>query len=86
MFPYMKDASKIMPPISLCWPMMSEADGGMAIEVEPSQQYSVTCCCHVTDGSRGASGRMAADMEMRVKQRCVFEFLHAEKLSHIYNH
>ena len=44
-----------MPPILLCWPMMSEADvGGMAVEVEPSYQYSITVCCHVTDGSRGA--------------------------------
>ena len=42
-----------MPPILLCWPMISEVDaGGMAIEGEPSHQYSVTCCC-VTDGSRG---------------------------------
>ena len=26
----------------------------MAVEVEPSHQYSITCCCHVTDGSREA--------------------------------
>ena len=26
----------------------------MAVEVEPSHQYSITCCCRVTDGSRGA--------------------------------
>ena len=31
---------KVMPPILLCWPMMSEADiGGMAVEVESSYQY-----------------------------------------------
>ena len=48
-------APKLMPPILLCWLMMSEADvGGMAVEVEPSNQYPVTFCCHVTDGSRGA--------------------------------
>ena len=46
--------SKVMPPILLYWPMMSEADaGGMAVEVEPSHQYSVTFCCDLTDGSRG---------------------------------
>ena len=28
--------------------------GGMAIEVEPSHQYSIKFCCCVTDGSRGA--------------------------------
>jgi len=28
---------KVMPPISLCWPMTSEEDVGvMAVEVEPS--------------------------------------------------
>jgi len=34
---------------------MSEVDiGGMAVEVELSHQYSITSCCCVTDGSRGA--------------------------------
>ena len=43
-----------MPPI-LCWPKKPEADVGViAVEAEPSHQYSVTCCCCVTDGSRGA--------------------------------
>ncbi len=33
----MRAALKVMPPILLCWPMMSEVDvGGMAVEVEPS--------------------------------------------------
>ena len=42
-----------MPPILLCWPTTLEAVvGGMAIEVEPSHQYSVTFCCCETDGSR----------------------------------
>jgi len=45
---------KVMPPMSLCWPMTSEVDAdGMAVEVETSHQCSITCCCHVTDGSRG---------------------------------
>ena len=44
-----------MPPISWWWPMMVEADdGGMAVEIEPFQQYSFTFCCCVTDASRGA--------------------------------
>jgi len=48
-------ALKVMPPILLCWPMMTEAGvGGMAVEVEPSHLYSLTFCCCVTDGSRGA--------------------------------
>ena len=34
---------------------MSEADvGGTAVEAEPSHQYSITCCCCVTDGSKEA--------------------------------
>ena len=52
---YMRAALKIMPPILWCWPLTADVHvGGMAVEVEPSQQYSVTFCCHVTDGSRGA--------------------------------
>ena len=39
----------------LCWPTISEVDiGGTAVEVEPSQQYPITFCCCVTDGSREA--------------------------------
>ena len=34
---------------------MSDAGvGGMAVDVESSHQYSITFCCHVADGSRGA--------------------------------
>jgi len=45
---------KVMPPILLCWPMTSEEDvGGMTVEGKPSQQYSITFCCHVTDSRRG---------------------------------
>ena len=48
-------ALKVTPPILLCWLTMSEAAvGGMAVEGELSWKHSVTCCCHVTDGSRGA--------------------------------
>ena len=51
----MRAAPKVMPPILLCWPMTSEVDvGGMAVEVEPSRQYSVKFCCCATDDSRGA--------------------------------
>ena len=42
----MKDTPKVMPPILLHQLMKSEAHGrGIAVEVEPSHQYSVTCCC-----------------------------------------
>ena len=40
--------------ILLCWPTAEADASGMAVEVEPSHQYSVTCCCHITDDSKGA--------------------------------
>ena len=47
--------SKLMPPILLCWPTTSEVNVvDMAVEVEPSRQYSVKFCCRATDDSRGA--------------------------------
>jgi len=50
----MKAALKVMPSTLLCLSMTSEVDVGGVSEVGPSHQYSVTFCCHVTDGSRGA--------------------------------
>jgi len=48
-------APKVMFPLLLCWPTVSEADvGGMAVEVEHTHKYSVTFCYRVTDGSRGS--------------------------------
>ena len=47
-------APKVMSPILLYLPTMSEVDiGGMAVEVESFHQYSIKFCCHVMDGSRG---------------------------------
>ena len=40
---------KLMPPILLCWPTTSEANVfDMAVEVEPSRQYSVKFWCRAT--------------------------------------
>jgi len=51
----MRAVLKWMPPILQCWPITSEADvGGMAVEAEPPYQHCVTCCCCMTNGSRGA--------------------------------
>ena len=48
----MRPTAKVMPPILLLSTTVSEADaGGMAVEAEPSRQYSITFCCHTTDGS-----------------------------------
>ena len=70
-----------MPPILLRWHKTSEAGvGDTAVEVEPSHQYSIACCCHATDGSRGAhSDQMAPDMEVTMKRRRVTEFLRVIK-------
>ena len=54
---------------------MSEVDvGGMAVGVESSHQYSIISCCCVMDGNRGAFYKIASDMEVHMKQRCVNEF------------
>jgi hypothetical protein len=51
----MRVAPKFMPTILLCWSMMSEVDvGDMAVEAEPSSQYSIKFCCRAADDSRGA--------------------------------
>jgi hypothetical protein len=58
---------------------MSEANVvDMAVEVEPFRQYSVKFCYRATEGQ---SDKMASDMEVRMKQRRVTEFLHAEKFA-----
>ena len=76
----MKAALKVIPPILLCWPTTSNADvGGMAVEVEPSCQYSITLCCCVTDGSRGAVWRNGVWQKVNMMQRSVTEFLHVNK-------
>ena len=74
-------ALKILPPILLCWPTTSEVNvGGMAVEVEPSHQYPITCCCYVTDGSRGAIWQKGIwHGSVCMEQRCGTKFLHAEK-------
>mgnify|MGYP001858231639 CR=1 FL=1 len=44
--------------------------GGMAVEVEPSHQFSVTfCCCVMT--AEGQFDQMVPDMEVQMKQKCV---------------
>ena len=48
-------APKVMPPILFSQHTTSEVDtGSMAVQVEPSHQYSITFCCCVTDSRRGA--------------------------------
>jgi len=54
---YTRTALKVKP-ISLCWPSMSKACvGHVAVEVEPSLQYSITFFCLLAVGSGGAVGQ-----------------------------
>jgi len=51
----MRVALKVTLSVLLYCPTMTEKDVGvMTVEVEPSHQYPVIFCCHVTDSSRGA--------------------------------
>ena len=52
-----------------------------SVEAEPSCQYSITFSCMQQIVAEGQSDRMASDMEARMKQRCVSEFLQAEKIA-----
>ena len=45
-------APDVMPPVLLCWSTTTQEDVCGTVEVEPSHQYPVTCCCRVTGGSR----------------------------------
>ena len=74
---------KVTSSISLHQSMISEVDvGGMTVEIEPSIQYSITICCCVTDGSRGAVWHNGIWHGSAMKQGCVTEFLHTEKKWH----
>ena len=60
---------------------MSEVDvGGMAVEAEPSHQYSINV---KQIAGEEQSDKMASDMEELMKQKCVSEFLHTEKMAPI---
>lgn len=61
---------------------MSEADvGGVAVEIEPSRQYSVKFCWCVTE--EWPSDNVGSDRAVCMKWRSVTEFLHVEKIAPI---
>ena len=67
-------AAPKIPSILLSWSTIIEADvGDTVVEVEPSHQYSVTCCCHVTRWQqRGSLTEWCLTWQYCVtwKQRC----------------
>ena len=77
----MRAAPKVMPPMLWCWPMMSEADCVMAVEVEPSHQYSLHFVAVWQTVAEGQSDKMASDVEVHMKQRCVMEFFCVGKIA-----
>ena len=53
---FMRATPEVKPPILLCWPTTSKVNiGFMAVDVEPSHQYSIPFCRCVTDDRRGGS-------------------------------
>jgi len=51
---YIWAALKVVCPMLLCLPVMSEADdGGMTVEVEPTDQCSLTFCSCIIDDRNG---------------------------------
>ena len=71
-----------MSPMKVRWPVTSEADvGDMAVKAEPSHQYSIHVVAIGQIAAEGQPDKMMSDMEVLMKQRCVTEFLHAEKVA-----
>ena len=61
---------------------MTEADiDDMAVEVEHSHRYSISFCCHVADGSRGAVWQVDICQGIADEAKGVTEVLHVEKMT-----
>ena len=77
---YTRAAPKALPLILLCWPMNNR--GGYwwcgSRGFPPISRYMLLSCDMAAEGH---SDKMVSDMEVHVKQRCVTEFLHAEKMA-----
>lgn len=73
----LRAAGKVMPPFLLCWPTKSEVNAGGMVPV-----YILL---HVNAVQQMAAeeqpDNMSSDAEVRMKQRCVVEFFHKEKVS-----
>lgn len=71
---------KVMPSMLLRWPAVLEVDfGGMAGEAETSQQLSVIF--FLLCGRWQQWGKMVSDVEVRMSQRCVADFLPVENVA-----
>ena len=69
-----------MTPVLLCWPMTSEAAvSDIQLNLPADIPLNFVTVRQMT--AEGQSDKMASDTEMHMKQRCVIEFLHAEKIA-----
>jgi len=71
---------KVALPILFCWPTTTEADiGDAAVDsVFPPIFHVVAMWQMATEGQ---NGKTVSDMEVLMKQRCILEFLHMEKMA-----
>lgn len=75
---------KVMPPISLHWPMMSDAGiGGTASDGEPSRNIPLHFIAFQQMVTEEQSDRMVSDMEVCIKQRRGTKFVCVEKMASI---
>jgi hypothetical protein len=75
----MRGTLKAMPPILSCCPTTLEAEArDMTVNAEPSCLKYVSSVAVWQIAAEEQSRKMAFDMEVRMKQRCVTEFLHAK--------
>jgi len=59
---------------------VSEEDvAGMVVEVESSHQYSITFVAMQQMEAERQYDKMASDIEVHMKERCIIEFLHVKK-------
>jgi len=71
-------ASKVISPILLYWPVTSELDDG-DVAFSPIFHYILLQCDRWQQ--RDSLTKTVSDMEVWMKQRCVTEFLHVEKIT-----
>lgn len=62
---------------------MSEADGGMLVEAEPSHKYLLHVVVMQQMAAEVQSDKMLSDMEIHMKQTCAVEFFRVDKVTPI---
>jgi len=77
----MTAAPKVMPPISLCWPMTPEALVAWQLKLTLPTNILLHFVALQQMAAEGQSGRMVSDLEVCIKQKCGTEFLYPEKMA-----